>query len=108
MATVEVIGVRDLEIRRRILAVKNAKALQVGAVRFVPDTVVATWTRERILSSADRRRERWKMVAMAALGPRIVKGEVDEERRVEHRFGPDHAPVWMLSVAERYMPEDSF
>lgn len=116
MATVEVLGVRDVEIRRRILGIRNdftepgRKVLQVGSVSFLPDTIVATWTRERLLYSAAKSTVPWRMVALAVIGSRIVKGELREEAefRVEHRYGRDLAPKWVVTLAERYIPTDSF
>lgn len=72
MAAVEVIGVRDQEIRRRTLAIANGKPFQVGRLTIQSDTVIATWSRDRIVSADFKSRQKWRMIALEAEGPLLI------------------------------------
>jgi hypothetical protein len=109
MARVEVIGIRDREIRERTLALKQAQPFRIGSVLIDPDTLIATWTRDRIVSGGFKSHANWRMVALKVEGPRIVVADILHHDRREFRFERvDDAPKWMSSLANVHIPQEEF
>lgn len=110
MAAIEVVGVRDREIRERTLVLgEGGEAFRIGSALIQPDELLVVWTRERIASAGFRSKAGWRMVSLKVAGPRRVGGAVRHEERREFRFErPEDAPRWMTSLANRHIPAEEF